>query len=128
MKKSPFTLILKCAFLIVALCLINFSLSAQDSLKVTIPDSVNVIITASCMPCHTSDGGLLSRSKLNFTAWNTYSFDKQKEKADKMYKELSEEKMPPKKARESHPELIPTSAQIAIIKRWSESIPPSDKK
>lgn len=128
MKNSTFTSSLKYALFIVAFYLINFSLSAQDTLKVIIPDSVKTIITTSCTPCHTSDGGLLSRSKLNFTVWMSYSSDKQKEKAAKMNTELSEGKMPPKKARESHPELIPTPEQAAIIKRWSESIQSSDKK
>jgi hypothetical protein len=35
--------------------------------------------------------------------------------------------MPPKKAREMKPELIPTKDQIEIIKKWSESFP-ADKK
>jgi hypothetical protein len=87
-------------------------------------DSVNVIINASCMPCHSNEGGLMSKSKLNFSVWSTYSPEKQKEKAMKMYTELDSGKMPPKKAREKNPELIPTPAQIAVIKRWSESFPP----
>jgi len=93
----------------------------------SLPDEVNKIITVSCVPCHTSEGGLMSKSKLNFTEWTKYTPEKQKEKAAKMYSEINKGDMPPKKAREKNPEKIPTKEQAAIIKKWSESFPP-DKK
>ncbi len=98
-------------------------LSGQDTLNVSpsLPENISQIITRSCMPCHSNKGGLMSRTKLNFSEWTSYSSDKQAEKAKKMYSELSESKMPPKKARESKPELIPTSDQVDVIKKWSES-------
>ena len=104
-------------------------LSGQDTLNVSpsLPENINQIITRSCMPCHSNDGGLMSRTKLNFSEWTSYSSDKQAEKAKKMYSELSENKMPPKKARESKPELIPTSDQVDMIKKWSESFAVPEK-
>jgi hypothetical protein len=86
-----------------------------------LPDSINKIVSVSCMPCHSSDGGFLSRSKLNFNEWADYPADKQKKKAARMYKELKKDKMPPKEARENNPDIIPTKEQIEIIKSWSES-------
>jgi hypothetical protein len=126
MKKVRVSSLVKSGILISALLFIGLVVNGQDKpTAVSVnSDSVNVIINASCTPCHTNDGGLMSKSKLNFSVWNTYSPEKQKEKAMKMYTELDSGKMPPKKAREKNPELIPTPAQIAVIKRWSESFPP----
>ena len=95
--------------------------------SLSIPDSVNVIVTASCIPCHTNEGGLMSKSKLNFSVWSNYSPEKQKEKAAKMYTELDSGKMPPKKAREKNPELIPTPEQIAVIKDGLSLFLPANK-
>ena len=53
------------------------------------------------MPCHSANGGYLSRTKLNFSEWTDYSADKQKKKAAQMYKEMNKNAMPPKDARES---------------------------
>ncbi len=97
-------------------------------MSASLPDSINTIVTRSCMPCHSNDGGLMSKTKLNFSVWTDYSVDKQGERARKMYSELSENKMPPKKARESKPELIPTSAQVETIKKWSETFKMPDKQ
>jgi hypothetical protein len=95
----------------------------QDTSKtsVPLPDNINKIVSASCMPCHSSKGGTLSKSKLNFTEWSGYSAEEQKTKAEKMYKELKKKEMPPKEAREEHPEIIPTKEQIKIIKTWAGS-------
>ncbi len=86
-----------------------------------LPDRINKIVSVSCMPCHSSNGGFLSRSKLNFNEWTEYSAEKQKKKAAKMYKELKKDAMPPKEARENNPDIIPTKEQIEIIKSWADS-------
>jgi hypothetical protein len=86
-----------------------------------LPEEINKIVTYSCMPCHSSTGGMLSRGKLNFTEWTKYSADTQKKKAEKMYSELKKGAMPPKSARETRPEIIPTKDQIETVKKWSES-------
>lgn len=113
------------------LSLFFFSITArgQEASKTAsaIPDDVSKIVMVSCTPCHTSQGGLMSKSKLNLTEWDKYSPEKQKEKAAKMYSEVKKGAMPPKKAREKNPESIPTREQLEIIKKWSESFP-SDKK
>jgi Haem-binding domain len=129
MKKITFVSFLISGFLVFNLFILSFPAKAQDASKTpaTLPDEVNKIVTASCTPCHTSQGGLMSRSKLNFTEWTNYSPEKQKEKATKMFSELNKGAMPPKMAREKRPETIPTKEQIEIIKKWSESFP-SDSK
>jgi hypothetical protein len=129
MKKIDIGPALKSLVMISAFVLLGSAAKGQDTLKVFtgIPDSVNVIIKASCTPCHTNDGGLMSKSKLNFSQWTGYSPEKQKEKAEKMVTELNKGAMPPKSAREKRPDLIPTPDQIAIIRRWSESFPAAAK-
>jgi hypothetical protein len=107
-----------------------FVVRGQEPAKVSraLPDEINKIVSVSCIPCHTSTGGLLSREKLNFTEWTKYSPETQKKKAGKMYTELKKDAMPPKSARETRPEIIPTKDQVEIIKKWSESFPSDDKK
>lgn len=103
---------------------LTLSLSGQETSPASapLPASINKIVSASCMPCHSSKGGLLSRSKLNFDDWTSYSAEKQKKKAGEMYKKLKKAQMPPKTARENNPDIIPTSEQIGIIKAWANSL------
>jgi len=93
-----------------------------------LPDDLNKIFTNSCMPCHSSKGGMMSQARLNFTNWTQYSTEKQKEKAEDIISVLEKDKMPPKNARETRPGIIPTKEQIAIIKNWVDSLKTSDKK
>ena len=125
MKKTVIALLTGPGFLIFSLSLLGFQTNTQEVSKTsaTLPDEVNKIVTASCTPCHTSKGGLMSKSKLNFTEWSNYSPEKQKGKAAKIYYEVNKGAMPPKSAREKTPELIPTKEQIEILKNWSESFP-----
>lgn len=129
MKRINLTAVLIPGSVILCMFLLNSPLTGQVDIKSfsTIPDNVNKILTASCTPCHTSNGGLMSKAKLNLTEWTKYSPEKQKEKAAKMYSETNKGAMPPKMAREKKPELIPTKEQIEIIKKWSESFPPDTK-
>lgn len=86
-----------------------------------LPSEVSKIVMNSCMPCHSSKGGMLSRSKLNFDEWSQYSADKQKSKASKIYSEVSKNKMPPKDVRQTRPDIIPTESQVGVIKKWRDS-------
>jgi hypothetical protein len=97
---------------------------AQETSRVSpsLPDKISKIVSVSCMPCHSSKGGMLSKGKLNFTEWGDYSFEKQQKKSEQMYKELKKSAMPPKDARENNPDIIPTGDQIAIIKSWADSL------
>jgi hypothetical protein len=104
--------------------ILGCALFGQETPKVSspLPEAINKIVSISCMPCHSSTGGVMSRSKLNFNEWASYSPEKQKKKAETMYKELNKSAMPPKSARENNPEIIPTSEQIDIIKSWADSL------
>jgi hypothetical protein len=102
----------------------NCSLFGQETSNVSapLPESVNRIVSVNCMPCHSDKGGMMSRTKLNFSEWTSYSAEKQKKKAETMYKELKKDAMPPKSARENNPDIIPTKEQIAVIKAWADSL------
>ena len=104
--------------------ILSYSLFGQEASKVSapLPESINRIVSVNCMPCHSDKGGMMSRTKLNFSEWTGYSSDKQKKKAETMYKELKKDAMPPKSARENNPDIIPTKEQIAIIKAWADSL------
>jgi len=129
MKKAMPTFLLFILFIAFGLFLSNLSLIGQEKALVFtgLPDNVNKIVSVSCVPCHTSEGGLMSRSKLNFAEWTQYSPEKQKARAEKMYSLLNKGDMPPKSARKAHPENIPTKDQIDIIKIWSESFKADSK-
>lgn len=116
------SLLLALIFMIPGMFFLNFSVLGQETSgeSPALPENVNKIVSFSCVPCHTSKGGLMSRTKLNFTEWTQYSPSKQKEKAQKMYSVLKKGAMPPKSARENRPEIIPTPDQVEIIKKWSE--------
>ena len=116
-------------FLVFGLLFSNARAAGQEAAKTgqPLPDEVDKIVTASCKSCHSSDGKLMAKAKLNFSEWANYSPEKQKEKAAKMYSELLKGAMPPKAAREKRPDLIPNKDQIEIIKKWSESFPAAAK-
>lgn len=122
MKKTAFLLVISLTFFCMAA-----NGQATTKLVASFPDNVNAIISASCTPCHTNDGGSMAKSKLNFSNWANYTPEKQKAKAEKMYSELNKGDMPPKAARKKRPDLIPTSEQIDIIKKWSETFASSKK-
>ena len=123
MKKSAYSLISLMFMLVSGLFILGFSVKDQMSANATepLPPEVNLIVTSSCVPCHTSTGALLSKAKLNFTEWTNYSVEIQKKKAALIYSMLKKGAMPPKAAREANPDIIPTKKQIDIIKKWSQS-------
>jgi hypothetical protein len=127
MKEATISLLIL-LFIVTGLFLLNSSLSGQETSKASppLPDDVNKIVTFSCMPCHSNKGGLMPRTKLNFTEWTQYSPSKQKDRAEMMYSVLKKEKMPPKSARETRPEIIPTKEQVETIKKWAQSFKADD--
>jgi len=92
-----------------------------------IPENINKIFQTSCMPCHGSNGGRLPKSRLSFYRWAGYGAARETEKALLICSSVSKGKMPPKSARESNPELIPTKEQVDLICNWAESLK-SEKK
>jgi hypothetical protein len=129
MKKTTTSFLSALLFVFSGLFLLSFTVTGQETSNTypVLPDNINAIVSVSCMPCHTSKGGILSKAKLNFTEWDQYSQNKQKEKAEKIYSELKKGAMPPKAARETRPEIIPTKEQVNTIKNWADSLPGDDK-
>jgi hypothetical protein len=129
MRKVANSILLLLSFLVSGLFIINSSASGQEPSKESpaLPDNIATIVNVSCVPCHTRNGGFMSRTKLNFSEWTQYSPKKQKEKAEKMYSELKKGDMPPKSVRETRPELIPTDEQRETIKKWADSLKPDDE-
>ena len=110
-------------FCTIILFALNLSLHGQENSSVSssLPENIKQIVSLSCIPCHTTTGGILPRNKLNLTEWAQYSAEMQKAKASKIYSEVKKGEMPPKVARETRPEIIPTKEQVAIIKTWADS-------
>jgi hypothetical protein len=65
----------------------------------------------------------MAMSHVNFSEWDNYPAAKKADKATDIVKMLQRGKMPPKLYRESHPEKIPTPAQIESIVKWADSLP-----
>lgn len=124
MKRTVASFLLYPLFLVTGLFLLTFCATGQEKplISASLPENVNQIFNFSCIPCHTSNGRLLSRMKLNFTEWAQYSEKKQHERAGKIYSMVNKDAMPPKAARETRPEIILTKEQVATIKKWSESL------
>ena len=89
-----------------------------------IPENINKILKASCLGCHGSDGRLLALAKLNLSKWAEFTADEKVNKAAGMCYEITEGKMPPKSARKSNPEMIPSAEQIKLVCNWAESLKP----
>lgn len=104
--------------------------SGQDERKqqYPIPENINKVFQTCCMRCHGISGGRYPRSRLNFARWTEYGVVKQAEKVSLICSTLRKGKMPPKSARDSKPELIPTKEQVDLICRWSESIKSKKEK
>jgi hypothetical protein len=86
------------------------------------PENIDRIFKTSCMPCHWAEGKKTAMSRINFSKWAEYDSKKEAKKASLICKTLGKGKMPPKSARESLPELIPTKEQIDLICGWAESL------
>ena len=111
-------------FLVFFFYVTGLEANAQDASAVSapLPDNISKIVSVSCMPCHSATGGMMSKAKLNFSEWTSYSAEKQMKKAEQMYKEVKKGEMPPTEAREANPGIIPTSDQLDSIKAWADSL------
>lgn len=89
-----------------------------------IPENINKILKVSCLNCHGSDGRLLALAKLNLSKWDEFTAAEKANKAAGICYEMTEGKMPPKSARKSNPELIPSTEQIELTCKWAESLKP----
>ena len=103
--------------------LVQAQTQQNDKLQGTkVPMEVMKILEKTCVNCHSEPGKTLALSHVNLSKWDQYSPDKQADKAKSMCKEVTKEKMPPKKFRDEHPESIPTSDEIKTICDWAQSL------
>jgi hypothetical protein len=92
-----------------------------------IPENIMKIAEKSCVKCHTEPGDFMAISHLNLSNWTKYSAKKQASKTKAMCRMVSEDKMPPKKFRENHPQDVPTKEEISAICSWAASLEPPKK-
>ena len=86
------------------------------------PDEINKIFTHSCTPCHTSKGGAIAKSSVNFDEWSNLTPEKQGTKAQKINKAVTSGYMPKKSAREKNPDIILTKEQKEMVQKWADSM------
>ena len=89
----------------------------------TIKADIYKIFRNSCFDCHSTGGRKMAMSHVDFSEWDNYLADKKARKAAEIVSTLQKAKMPPKLYRESHPDAIPTPAQIDSIVTWADSLP-----
>ena len=124
MRNIP--VIISASALLITVCIAN-PLKAQTVQKVAdqskpIPENVAKIMERSCVGCHSEDGNKLAMMKLNFTKWNEYSSGDQASTATDICKQVTKNKMPPKKILKIHPEVILSDGEKSIICTWATGI------
>ncbi len=116
--------------MLIAFILFSFqSLNAQPNVtdQKSMPAELSKFFQNSCTPCHTSKGGVMPKSVVNFDEWDKLSAEKQGSRAEKIAGVLEKGKMPPKSAREKRPEIVPTKEQVAMVQKWAETLKPPKK-
>ena len=122
MKKSAIALIAVSVLVLAAAT--SFRPSTRAEGPKSIPDSVFAVFDKSCINCHSNDGSGMAKGKLNFDKWDSYSGEKMVSKARDISKELEKGAMPPSNFRKNNPDLVPTEADVAIVKAWAGSLKP----
>jgi hypothetical protein len=93
----------------------------NPSMTSSIPDSVSKILEKSCFPCHSDPGNGMAMMKLNFDKWETYTPEKQADKAKAICKKVSAGKMPTSSFKKNNPDKVPTDKETNILCNWSNS-------
>jgi cytochrome c5 len=103
--------------------------SDEKSVQVSsIPAPLLKVFEKSCMGCHAKGGNIMAMTHLNFSKWENYTSQKKTAIAADICRMVSKGAMPPKSARQSHPENIPTADEIKSVCQWSESLSKNLKK
>lgn len=124
---------LKRSFWVMTILAVFFSIgqvSAQPGKKLAapVPDNVNAIIQNSCMPCHGSSGGVMPRTKVDFSKWTEYTAANASQKAAKICAVVTDGSMPPKAARDKKPGTALTKEQIDLVCQWAGTLKPQETK
>lgn len=88
------------------------------------PENIQAILEEKCMNCHNSKAkNFKSKGKLNFDKFKNgeYSESKMDKKLEKLSKQLSDNKMPPKKFLAKHPEKKLTDEETDLLDKWAKS-------
>jgi hypothetical protein len=88
-----------------------------------IPDSIGALLEKSCFPCHSAPGSGMAMMKLNFDKWDSYSPEKQADKAKSMCKKVTAGKMPTSSFRKNNPDKVPTEKETTMLCNWANSLP-----
>jgi hypothetical protein len=94
----------------------------QEAESRALPDNINKIIQKSCFGCHSSEGNSMAKSHVNFTQWEGYAVEKQASKAKSIAKMVTKGSMPPKGFKKSHPDAIPSQAEVEEISKWADAL------
>jgi len=86
------------------------------------PDSVAKVVQKCCLDCHGENGEGMAKAHVNMSNWNSYDTKKQASKAASMSKKLSKGAMPPEKWRKNNPDIVPTEADVNLIKNWAAAL------
>lgn len=92
----------------------------QDATEYSVPDSVQVVLNRSCLPCHGSDGSTKARVKWKYEKMSDYSKSKLVSKYIKIFEKVDEGKMPPAKDIKKHPERALSAEEKTLLKSWAE--------
>jgi cytochrome c5 len=123
--------------LFVTLILTGFSLTTtmaqstkKDSTvqkpKSSIPTDVNAILTNSCARCHGDNGR--ARPALDLAKWEEYTAEMKAQKAKEAMRTIDNGSMPPKGYLNANPSAALNKDQVALLRKWSESLALPKKK
>ena len=87
-----------------------------------IPDNVVMIAKKSCINCHAEPGKKIALMHVNLSKWDTYTAEKQADRAKDMCNMISKGKMPPKEFKKDNPGFVITADEIKTICDWSASL------
>ena len=121
------SIIAAAASIIFVTALVIRPITAQSAKKkpgggMTISENVMNIAERSCGNCHSEPGNIRALPRVNLSFWDKFSPEKQAAKAKAMGIEVSNDRMPPKKYREKHPDSTPTNEEIKTICDWAQSL------
>ncbi|MCK9204870.1 MAG: heme-binding domain-containing protein [Bacteroidales bacterium] len=126
MKKSVSIIALFAGLLFAFIFLTDYQrVSASGPLAVhptgSIPDSVMTFFKNTCMDCHADGGNGMAKSHVNFSKWDTYSTDKQADKASDICDMITKGKMPTKGWLKNNPDLAPQKRDIDKVCKWADT-------
>ena len=127
--KNLTALCLTVVFITFSYMMLSFSVKSDYQTFINVdniefPEEVQTILDNKCMTCHNTEAkNFKSQSKMNFDKFSNgdYSQGKAGKKLGKITKKLDENKMPPEKYLEKHPEKKLTKEESDLLKSWANN-------